>query len=63
MGLVLILEGPGELEEKNNGVCGSARLQSLCFQLSISGALYTRLCKDLAENQFMDSSLIGLGQV
>lgn len=29
----------------------------------ISGALYSGLCKDLVENQLMDSSLIGLARV
>ena len=49
LGLVLILEGSGEGDENSKGVWASECFQSLCFQLSLSGALYSRLCKDLVE--------------
>lgn len=46
--------------EETTGVYACKGFQSSCLQLGISGALYSRLCTDLAENQLLNSSLIGL---
>lgn len=51
------------LAEETHGVCAQTGLQASCFQQAFLEYFTAGLCKDLAENQLMDSSLIGLARV
>lgn len=53
----------GVQTEETHRVCAQTGFQASCFQPAFLQHYTAGLCKDLLENQLMDSSLIGLARV